>query len=183
MWILMVSGCFLIPNGKRSDGADVDRDDSGDAFYGVTGDFAAFEPGTISVDGSDSPLGVSLTTSTGQTACSLGSDLYAPPVGAAQQIVMTVRNLEYQDCPDGLYPLDACDHDNQDVLGGDTCARYREWDETGREVVSRNATAGSIRIIDEGPNCAFQLELQFPTGVFTESWSMPTDDPLPWCAP
>lgn len=175
VWSLLLTGCVILSK-------DVPGDTGFDDFHGITGDYEPFVAATISVDGSDTPLGISLVSTANQTACSLGSDLYAAPVGATQQIVVTVRNFNFQDCPSGLFPLD-CTPGTDSSLGSDTCARYREWDATGRQTVSRNATAGSVQITDQGGSCAFELELQFPTGVFQESWTMPTDDPLPWCAP
>lgn len=157
-------------------------DDDGDGFaYGETGTYdPAFEALTWSYipgggGGGADDFQVSVTNRDGLTDCGLAADFDARPAFPAQQVFVEFWDSNYQDCPDGLFTIGACNHGNQDVLGSE-CARFREWDEEGTVVAELNATSGAMRVTDEGSRCTIELELSFPGGTFASTGTVPYSD-------
>lgn len=187
--LLALPGCFLLPQ-PRSNGSDAIDDgpfDTGD-WYGRLGTYDAdFEPATWSYIGggssASSDFQLSLTDRAGLTDCGLSADFEARPAFPARQIFVQFHDSNYQDCPDGLFTIGACDHDNQDVLG-DQCARYRAWDADGEPVADLNASSGAMQVTDEGSSCRVEIELNFPGGSFVGERQIPYDgsEAGPFCA-
>lgn len=168
-------------------GKDSASDDTGGFAYGA---FGSYDPDFTPLTWSYTPGGeaqssdnlqVSVTDRDGLTDCGLSADWDARPAYPASQIFVAFRDSNFQDCPDQLFTVGECGHDNQDELGSE-CARYRQWDANGDPVADLKASSGALRVTPAGSRCTLELEVSFPGGTFTGTASFDVDaSSSPYC--
>ena len=145
------------------------------------GEFEPFTAHSWSYTDDDGPIDLSITDTSDLTACGLASDFDASPGGAARQIAARFDNPNYQSCPDGIHTIGDCEGSSPDELGRD-CARFRQWNDDGDVVVDVLATAGALRLTDQGDRCRFELELTFPGGErYEDAFVIEPSGSPPWC--
>jgi hypothetical protein len=145
-----------------------------DASGGGGSEFGSFESFSAATGGSTSygPLHVAVTTLTGGLGCALVGDQDAAPGRKASQ-VYAVLDADIYTCPSGSYGLRSASACAQDYEGyiPDDCALFRAWNEDGEQVAQLFATGGSLTVVGNGEQCTMTLDMSFPGGNVTETFS------------
>ena len=174
LFLVTALGCESTP--------DMPPDGSG----GVpTIEFQNFTPASWSLSTSGGRAQLSMTDTTGTTACGLSVDQQRSLGAAGVQIILHLPDAVTDPCPAGNYTMKECATSlGTTALVPAGCAFYRKWDTQGKTIGIASALTGGVTIVGNTNSCSLQVRLGFrSTGSsFGETLSLTNGaSAQPWC--
>lgn len=129
---------------------------------------------------------ISTTDLIGPIACGLPEDQSAGLGTSGSQIILTISDDNFQNCPVGTYPIrSGCTLPEQGAFQNFVpagCAYFRKYDQQGKLLGSAIATAGAIGVTGTESACTFDVTLSFAGQTHHDTFTL-TSWPMswPWC--
>jgi hypothetical protein len=129
---------------------------------------------------------ISTTDLIGPIACGLPEDQSAGLGTSGSQIILSIRDSNFRNCPVGTYPIrSGCTIPTMGAFQNQVpegCAYFRKYDQQGRLLGTAIATAGAIGVSGSESSCTFQVNLSFAGQTHADTFTL-TNWPMswPWC--
>ena len=134
----------------------------------------------------DSNHQISTTDLIGPIACGLPENQSAGLGTSGSQIILNIRDDNFQNCPVGTYPIrSGCEIPQMGQFQTQVpegCAYFRKYDQQGKLLGTAVATAGAIGVTGTESSCTFQVNLSFAGQTHADTFTL-TNWPMswPWC--